>query len=88
MDKLNNTLKSNVSILWNKMDEVNLTLQETVLNVDSLNNSLGIKLTYYLNCNEVSIIALESLVGSNGDKISAESETRYQQYQIWYIIAM
>ena len=88
MDKLNNTLKSNVSILWNKMDEVNLTLQETVLNVDSLNNSLGIKLTYYLNCTEVSIIALESLVGSNGDKISAESETRYQQYQIWYIIAM
>ena len=64
MDKLNNTLKSNVSILWNKMDEVNLTLQETVLHVDSLNNSLGIKLTYYLNCTEVSIIALESLVGS------------------------
>ena len=88
MDKLNNTLKSNVSILWNKMDEVNLTLQETVLHVDSLNNSLGIKLTYYLNCTEVSIIALESLVGSNGDKISAESETRYQQYKIWYIIAI
>jgi hypothetical protein len=41
MDQLNNTLKNSFSNLSNKMYEVNLTLQETASDMDSLNNSLG-----------------------------------------------
>ena len=41
MDQLNNTLKNSFNDLSNKMDEVNLTLQETASDMDSLNKSLG-----------------------------------------------
>ena len=41
MDKLNDTLTKSVRNLSDKMDEVNITLQETVSDMDSLNNSLG-----------------------------------------------
>ena len=41
MDQLNNTLENSISNLSTKMDEVNLTLQETASDIDSLNNSLG-----------------------------------------------
>ena len=41
MDQLNNTLTKSVSNLFDKMDEVNKTLQETVSDMDALNNSLG-----------------------------------------------
>ena len=38
---MNNTLKNSLSNLFNKMDNVNLTLQETASDMYLLNNSLG-----------------------------------------------
>ena len=41
MDQLNNTLSKSVSNLSDKLDEVNMTLQETAFDMGALNDSLG-----------------------------------------------